>query len=129
MSNVTTKSYTPRRHVLKCRMQDDAAPIRASKYYAIHPANHTNKTTKYRTKITITMQHTDSTLLRLETLALFFFSLAFGAGLLRIKEYLFGDVGDNHHIDFKKKREAEEQANLDEMFRVQGSNLDTDVST
>ena len=75
------------------------------------------------------MQHADSTLLRLATLALFFFSLAFGAGLLRIKEYLFGDVGDNHHIDFKKKREAEEQANLDEMFRVQGSNLDTDVST
>ncbi len=71
------------------------------------------------------MQQTDSTLLRFETLALFIFSLAFGMGLLRIRDLLFGEdfsSGGSHcHIDVKKKIEEEEQANLEEISRVEVS--------
>jgi hypothetical protein len=76
------------------------------------------------------MQHTDSTLLRFETLALFVFSLAFGMILLRIRDFLFGEDVDGGggypHIDFKKKIEEEEQANLDEIVKERGCrNLNT----
>ena len=72
------------------------------------------------------MKYTDNTILRFETLAVFFISLAFGMILLRIRDYIFGeDVSSGsgiNHIDFKKKIEEEEQANLDELFKSQGSN-------
>lgn len=74
------------------------------------------------------MEYTDNTILRFETLAVFFISLAFGMILLRIRDYIFGeDVSSSsssgiNHIDFKKKIEEEEQANLDELFKSQGSN-------
>ena len=76
------------------------------------------------------MQYTDNTLLRFETLALFFLSLAFGMGLLRIRDFIFGEDVSNSgikHIDFKKKIEEEEQANLDELFEGQGSNFDASI--
>jgi len=51
--------------------------------------------------------------------------------LLRIRDFLFGedvDGGSYHHIDFKKKIEEEEQANLDEIIKDRGCrNLDTDL--
>ena len=89
---------------------------------------HHNKTHQTRRS---SMQHTDSTLLRFETLALFVCSLAFGMLLLRIRDFLFGedvDGGSYHHIDFKKKIEEEEQANLDEIIKDRGCrNLDADL--
>ena len=67
------------------------------------------------------MQHTDKTLLlRFETLALFVFSLIFGFMLLRIRDFLFGEDRTDHHIDFKKKIEEEEQDNLDEILKTRG---------
>ena len=43
--------------------------------------------------------------------------------LLRIRDFLFGEDirggGANHHIDFKKKIEEEEQDNLDEILKTQ----------
>jgi len=51
------------------------------------------------------------------------FSLGFGFMLLRIRDFLFGEdirgVGANHHIDFQKKIEEEEQDNLDEILKTQ----------
>lgn len=76
------------------------------------------------------MQHIVSTLLLVETLAILVFSLVFGMGLLRLRDFLFGEDGSsgNHHIDFKKKIEEEEQANLDEILRDRGHrSLDTDL--
>ena len=78
------------------------------------------------------MQHTDSTLLGFETLALFILSLAFGAGLLRIRDVLFGEdisCGSNCHIDVKKKIEEEEQANLDQIIKGRGYSYNADAST
>jgi hypothetical protein len=77
------------------------------------------------------MQHSDSTLLRFETLALFVFSLAFGMLLIKLRDFLFGeDVGGvSHHIDFKKKLEEEEQANLDEILRDRGCRKNLNIQT
>lgn len=81
------------------------------------------------------MQHTDKTLLlRFETLALFVFSLIFGFMLLRIRDFLFGEDikggGTDHHIDFQKKIEEEEQDNLDEILKTRGCrNLNIIMST
>ena len=76
--------------------------------------------------------YTDNTLLRFETLALFFLSLTFGMALLRIRDFVFGEDVCNSdsgikHIDFKKKIEEEEEANLDELFKGRGSNFDGSI--
>ena len=55
--------------------------------------------------------------------------------LLRIRDFLFGEDisgggGADHHIDFQKKIEEEEQDNLDEILKTRGCrNLNIIMST
>lgn len=64
------------------------------------------------------MEVSDTFPLYIATIAVFAVSLVLGVVLLRLRDFVFGaDIGSlgDHHIDFNKKIEEEEQLNLDEM--------------
>ena len=65
--------------------------------------------------------HTGGTLLYLETIALFIFSLVLGVAMLLIRDLLFGqdcsNCGSDKHIDFEKKIQEEERENLEKIIK------------
>lgn len=73
----------------------------------------------------------DTISIQLASLAVFALSLALGFALLRLRDLVFGDgvsTAADHHIDFNKKIEEEEQLNLDLILQGRRcKSLDTDA--